>query len=68
MINLKKVSKYGYDFVSSIIHYLNSMFLLQVTEEEVQKVTSKLKRKFCAGYDEILENIVKQCIQFIKEH
>jgi hypothetical protein len=42
------------------------MFLSPVTEEEVQKVTSKLKGKFSAGYDEIPERTVKQCIQFIK--
>jgi hypothetical protein len=67
MINQKKDCKYGCVFVSNIIHNPNSMFLLPVTEEEVQKVTSKLKGKFSAGYDEIPEMIVKQCIQFIKK-
>jgi hypothetical protein len=43
------------------------MFLVPVTEEEALKVTSKLMGKFCMGYDEIPENTVKQCIQFIKE-
>jgi hypothetical protein len=43
------------------------MFLVPVTEEEVLKVNSTLKGKFSAGYDEIPDNIVKQCIQFIKK-
>jgi hypothetical protein len=43
------------------------MFLVPVTEEEVLTVTSKLKGKVSAGYNEIPDNIVKQCIQFIKK-
>jgi hypothetical protein len=43
------------------------MFLVPVTEEEVQKVTSKRKGKYSAGYDKILKMIIKQCIQIIKK-
>jgi hypothetical protein len=43
------------------------MFVSPVTEDEVQNVVSKLKGKFSAGYDEIPEKLVKECIQFIKK-
>jgi hypothetical protein len=43
------------------------MFLVPVTEEEILKVTSKLKGKYSVGYDEIPEMIIKQRIQFIKK-
>ena len=43
------------------------MFVSPITEEEVQNLVSKLKEKFSAGYDEILEKLVKECIQFIKK-
>jgi hypothetical protein len=44
------------------------MFLAPITEDEVLTVTSKLKGQFSAGYDEILEELVKESIQFIKNH
>jgi hypothetical protein len=68
MLNLNKVYKHGHVPVNNIIHNPLSMFLVPVTEEEVYKVTSKLKGKYSAGYDEILEMKIKQCIQFIKKH
>jgi hypothetical protein len=67
MINVNKDQNHGYGSVSNITHNPNFMFLVPVTEEDVLKVTSKLKGKFSAGYDEIPDNRVKQCIQFIKE-
>jgi hypothetical protein len=44
------------------------MFLAQITEDEVLNVTSKLKRKFSAGWDEIPERLVKESIQYIKKN
>jgi hypothetical protein len=67
MINVIKGQNHGYVSFSNITHNPNSMFLVPVTEEEVLMVTSKLKGKFSAGYDEIPDNMVKQCIQFIKK-
>jgi hypothetical protein len=43
------------------------MFVSPITEDEVQNVVSKLKGKLSAGYDEIPEKLVKECIQFIKK-
>jgi hypothetical protein len=43
------------------------MFLAPITEGQVLNVTSKLKGTFSAGYDEILERLVKDSIQFIKK-
>jgi hypothetical protein len=67
MLNLSKVYKQGHVPVNNIIHNPHSMFLVPVTEEDAQKVTSKLKGKYSAAYDEIPEMIIKQCIQFIKK-
>jgi hypothetical protein len=53
MLNLNKVYKQG-PVPVNIIHNPHSMFLVPVTEE-VQKVTSKPKGKYSAGYDEIPE-------------
>jgi hypothetical protein len=66
IINLNNFN-YGYISVGNVVLNPNLMFHLSVTEEEVQKVISKLKGKFLAGYNEIPENIVKQCIQLIKK-
>jgi hypothetical protein len=41
------------------------LFLTPVTEEEVLQITSKLKTKISAGFDNILDILVKQCIQTI---
>ena len=40
--------------------------ILPITEHKVECVIKKLKGKFSAGYDEILEYVVKQCAEFIK--
>ena len=44
----------------------SSIFMLPVTENEVEWVTKKFKGKFSAGYDEIPEYVVKQCAKFVK--
>jgi hypothetical protein len=67
MINVNNNQNHGYVSFNNITHNPNSVFLVPVTGEEVLKVTSKLKGKFSAGYDEIPDNIAKQCIQFIKK-
>jgi exonuclease III len=67
MINVNKDQNHEYVSLSNITQNPNSMFLVPVTEEEVLKITSKLKGKISAGYDEIPDKVVKQCIQFIKK-
>jgi hypothetical protein len=44
----------------------NSIFISPVTEEEVVSTAKNLKHKLTAGYDDIPESLVKQCIQLIK--
>ena len=67
LIHLNRNCKNDHATVNDIILNPNVLFLVPVTEEEVLKVTSKLKTKISAGFDEILDMIVKQCIQFIKK-
>jgi hypothetical protein len=43
MVNLNEVYKQGHVPVNNIIHNPHSMFLVPLTDEEVQKVTSKLQ-------------------------
>jgi hypothetical protein len=40
--------------------------VLPITENEVELVIKKFKGKFSAGYDEILQYVVKQCEKFVK--
>jgi len=49
-----------------IKHCPNSIFIHPVTEEEVISLTKSLKGKPSAGYDDIPERLVKQCIHLIK--
>jgi len=49
-----------------IKHCPNSIFISPVTEEEMVSLTKNLKDKLMAGYDDISESLVKQCIQLIK--
>jgi hypothetical protein len=68
MLNQNKGCKFGQDIVSKKILNSNSMFLAPVTEDEVLNVTSELKSKFSAGYDDIPEKLVKEStIRFIKK-
>jgi hypothetical protein len=48
-----------------IKHCPNSIFISPVTEEEVVSTTNNLKNKLTAGYDDVPESLVKQCIQLI---
>jgi hypothetical protein len=45
----------------------HSMFLFPVTENEVERVVIKLKRKAAMGVDEIPDFIVKDCIHLLKK-
>jgi len=49
-----------------IKHCPNSIFISPVTEEEVLSLAKNLKDKLTAGYDDVPESLVKQCIQLIK--
>jgi hypothetical protein len=51
----------------SINYCPNSIFLLPVTESEIECVTKSLKGKSSPGFDDIPESLVKQCIQYIKK-
>jgi len=51
---------------STIEYCPNSIVMLPISEQEVQCVIKKLEGKFLAGYDEIPENVVKQCAKFIQ--
>jgi hypothetical protein len=59
--------KIDYAISNDIKQNPNVLFLAPVTAEEVLQVTSKLKTKITAGFDEIRDLIVKQCIQTIKK-
>jgi len=48
-----------------IQHCPNSIFIFPVTEEVVS-LAKNLKNKLTAGYDDVPESLVKQCIQLIK--
>jgi hypothetical protein len=43
-----------------------TMFLFPVAEMEVEKVKD-FKGKLSAGFDEVPDYVVKQCIQFVKK-
>ena len=49
-----------------INHCPNSISISPVTEENVVSLAKNLKDKPTAGYDDILEHLYKQCIQFNK--
>jgi hypothetical protein len=66
LLNQNKDSKFGHDTVNNKILNSSLMFLAPITEDEVLNVTSKLKGTFSAVYGEILEKLVKDIIQFIK--
>jgi hypothetical protein len=58
-INRRSDNKLG------IKHCPNSIFIYPVTEEVIS-LNKSLKGKPTAGYDDIQESLVKQCIQLIK--
>ena len=49
-----------------IKHSPNSIFISPATEEEVVSLAKNLKEKLTAGYNDMPESLVKQCIQLIK--
>jgi len=61
----KKIPTQG-NYHLKIKENINSIFLLPITEIEVEKVASSLKNKLTAGTDEIPEYVVKQCIGQLK--
>jgi hypothetical protein len=61
-ICLNKNCNNNHASVNDVIHNPNVLFLVPVTEEEVLKVTSKLKTKISAGFNEIPDMIAKECI------
>jgi hypothetical protein len=67
LIHLNKNRTIDHATTNDVIQNPNVLFLVPVTEEEDLQVTSKLKTKTLAGYDEIPDMIDKQCIQFIKK-
>jgi hypothetical protein len=68
ILYLNKVYKQGHVPINNIIHNPHSMFLVPVTEEEVHKVTNKLKVKYSVGYDEIPEMIINNVYSSLKNH
>jgi hypothetical protein len=50
-----------------INHCPNSIFIDPVSEDEVINLSKNLKGKMTAGYDDIPENLVKDCIHLIKK-
>jgi hypothetical protein len=42
-----------------------SVFVFPVTDMEIQEVVSKMKGKLSAGYDEIPEYLINECIKYI---
>jgi hypothetical protein len=65
MLNHNKDCKCCRDTISNKILNSNSLFLSQITEDGVLNATSKLEGKFSAGYDAILEKLVKESIQIV---
>ena len=66
---VKQNTKKGSDTnLHQIVKYSpKSIFILPTTEHEVANLAKTLKGKQSAGYDDIPERIVKQCIHVIKK-
>jgi hypothetical protein len=52
---------------TKINEFTEIILLFPVSETEVEKVVKDLKDKLTAGFYEIPNHVVKQCIQFIKK-
>ncbi|PNF39982.1 hypothetical protein B7P43_G15963 [Cryptotermes secundus] len=63
MVNQLNDQKPKYDQACKVTPFSKSIFFVPITENEVLSVTSKLKGKLSAGYDEIPEKLVKFSIQ-----
>jgi hypothetical protein len=63
----QNINRWSYkNLQHEIRHCPNSKFIPPVTEEGVVSLTKSLKGKHTVGYDDIPENLVKQCMQLIK--
>jgi hypothetical protein len=67
LIHSNKNCKIYHDTRNGIIQILNVLFLAPATEEEVLQIAKKLKMKSSAGYVEIPDMIIKQCIHTVKK-
>jgi hypothetical protein len=67
LLVLNNHSKCGQTPQTDINYITNSMCVSPVTEDDVQMVVKTLKGKYPAGYNEIPECLVKECILFIKK-
>ena len=43
------------------------MFIFPVTERELEKVAKDLKNKLSAGINDILDYVIKRCIELLKK-
>jgi hypothetical protein len=63
----QNINKGSYNNSRQEIKYRpNFIFISPVTNEEVVSTATNLKDKLTAGYDDIPESLVTQCIQLIK--
>jgi len=44
-----------------------TMYIIPVTENEIEKVVKNLKGKSSSGFDGVADSVVKKCVQFIKK-
>jgi hypothetical protein len=61
------VPPYGYTFQTKIKQNPNTVFLLPINEEETMITVCAMKGKPLAAFDKVPENLIKKCIQYIKE-
>ena len=45
----------------------NLVFLLQITEEEIETIVGTVKGKLSTGFNWVPESLIKKCIKTIKE-
>ena len=43
------------------------MYIIPVTENEIERVVKNLKGKRSSGFDGVADSVVKKCVQFIKK-
>jgi hypothetical protein len=44
-----------------------TIFINPDSETEVEKVVKNIKGKYSSGFDDVMDSIVKKCVQFIKK-
>jgi hypothetical protein len=67
LIHSNKNCKIDHATRNDVTQNPNVLFLATAPEEEVLQIAKKLKVKSLAGYDEIPDMIVKQCIHTVKK-